>query len=319
MHRFLPLLLLLCLLMSGCTQVPGIPTAEELPPAAIPAPAADNLPQSRDQATFWFRYGTEPLLAPETREITHSRTESHALALLRALMEGPSAAAGELNSLFPAGTQVLSVTQSGRIMFVTLSRHIMKRFADEPANWRDQPVWAAEVPLRRELAMQSIAATLTENCQVDTVVILVEQSGTDSLRLRQGYYSLDDDNRLAAPLVREERLLLSPSRTAEVILTCWNEGDYARLYRYVAAVDPATDTSRPEEAAFIEHMHAEPHLLRASVTGGSITMDGQRAVFTVSGAYLLQGTEHSFSNMVLQLVREKGLWKIGHTQLRGSY
>lgn len=317
MRRLLLLLLCCCLLLSGCSRTPLAARPDASIPANLPAPVVPDLPENQDQATLWFRFGPEPLLAAESREITHSRTESHAMAILRALLEGPATAG--LTALFPQGTQVISVTQADRVMFVTLSRHILNSFPDEPANWRDQALWADEVPLRRTLAMQSIAATLTENCGVDTVVVLLEQTdaATDSLRLRQGYYTLDGDVALASPLTRDESLLLTPIRTAEVILQCWQEEDWARLYRYLAAADPDTGVSRPREEDFSLTMSSARQLLHAEVSGGSVTMDGQSAVFTVSGAWLAQGQEQPFTGMILRLTREKGLWHIGLSQLTG--
>ncbi len=318
MRKFLPLLLL-CLLLGGCTRDPLAPMANT-DADNLPAPAVSEMPAYRDHATLWFRYGEEPFLAAETRQVTHARTESHALALLRELLKGPSAASTDLGGLFPQGTQVVSVTQADNVMFVTLSRHIMKGFADEPASWRDQADWAIEVPLRRRLAMQSIAATLTENCNVDTVVILVEQKDTptDSLLLRQSYYTLDGDAALAAPLQRDENLLLTPARTAEVILQCWQESDWARLYRYIAATDPVTGSERPDEAAFAQLMSQRRHLLHARAQGGSISADGQTAVFTLCGAWLDNGTEAPFSGMVLRLTLDKGIWRVGLSQLTGK-
>lgn len=318
MRKLLPLLLLLCALLTACARSPFPIADTSEQPSDIPAPVEPNLTERQDQATLWFRFGEEPYLAPEGRTITHSKTESHALAILRALVAGPGAASTELEGLFPPGTQVISCTQSGRVMFVTLSRHIMNGYADEPDNWQDQNAWAAEVPLRRVLAMQSIAATMTENCAVDTVVILVEQTAsTDSLRLRQGYYTLDGDVTLAAPLTRDESLLLTPARTAEVILQYWQEKNYTRLYRYIARTDPFTGAERPELDAFIQGMSTALPLLQAHAEGGSISSDGRQAVFTVSGTYWDQGSEQPFAGMTLHLVREKGLWHIGVSQLTG--
>ena len=297
MRRLIPLLLM-CLLLCGCAKDPITPTSDANAPSDIPAPVVTDLPQNQDQVTLWFRFGTEPLLAPETRIITHARTESHALAILRALIGGPSAASTELSGLYPPGTQVISCTQSGRMMFVTLSKHIMNGYADEPADWRSRAAWAIDVA---------------------TVVILVEQTATatDSLRLRQGYSTLDGDMALADPLIRNEQLLLTPARTVDVILQCWQEGDFTRLYRYVARTDPDTGVARPEQDAFIQQMNAAKPLLYAQAEGGSITFGGQRAVFTICGAYWDDGEESPFTGMVLQLVREKGVWRIGLTQLTG--
>lgn len=317
MRKLLPLLLICCLL-TGCSRPADPAPAAATATPEIHAPAVADLPQSQDMVTLWFRFGDEPLLAPETRIISHSPTEGHALTILRTLIGGPSASSSDLQGLFPQGTQVISCTQSGRIMFVTLSRHIMYGYADEPENWRDLPAWQHEVPQRRVLAMQAIAATLTENCAVDTVVILVaDTSSTDSLRLRRGYYTLDSDPAPAPALMRNEALLLTPARTADIILQCWIEKDYARLYRYVARMDPATGAARPTEADFLQQTSALPVLLHAGAAGGSIAADGQSAVFTVSGAYLAAGEEQPFSGMVLRLIREKGVWRVTLSQLTG--
>lgn len=315
MRRILPLLLC-CLLLTACARDPLAPMAADSA-ADVPAPVVTGLPASTSSAVLWFRYGEEPYLAAEVREMETNQAESDVLALLRALIQGPSAASTELTALFPQGTRVISATRSGQIMFVTLSRQIMNAYADEPSDWRSRADWANEVPLRRKLAMQSIAATLTENCGVDMVVILVEQTdaATDSLRLRNAYYTLDGDMTLADPLLRDESLLLTPARTAEVILQCWQESDWARLYRYVARTDPDTGLERPDEAAFASVMAAGAHLLQGNAQGGSI--QGDRAIFTVQGAWLVNGAEQPFSGMTLRLTREKGLWRVGLSQLTG--
>lgn len=313
MRRLLPLLLC-CLLLTACSRDPLAPMTSDASPH-LPAPIVDHLPVAENQAVLWFRFGEEPFLAPETRLISAASSGNEALLLLQALAEGPGAASTELRSLFPQGTQVLSCVQSGQVMFVTLSRHILNGYADEPENWRDHAYWAIEIPLRRRLAMQAIAATLTENCAVDTVVILVDQSATDSLRLRQSYYTLDGDTALADPLIRDERLLLTPSRTAEVILQCWQASDWARLYRYIVRNDPDTGAARPSEEDFARMMAEGKRLLHAVAEGGSV--HGNSAVFTVSGAYLDHGTEQAFTGMVLRLTREKGIWRVGLSQLNG--
>lgn len=314
MRLRLLLLLMACLLLSGCD---ADPIASMATPSStrLPAPVVENLPASRDTAVLWFRCGEEPLLASEMRELTVARTESLAQPLLQTLLEGPSAASIELRPLFPQGTKLVSVTQSDHVMFVTLSHHIMKAYPDEPENWRESSYWSVEVPLRRKLAMQSIAATLTENCGVDTVIILVadEKAASDSLRLKESYYMQTEDASIAEPLTRDESLLLTPARTAETILQCWQEADWTRLYRYIARTDPATGAERPDEDAFRAEVSALPRLLRYDVSGGST--NGTQAVFTAKGAYLQDGTEIPFSGHVLRLTWERGLWRIGLSQL----
>lgn len=310
----LMLLLMLLLALSGCSTDP-IQSMATQDTAQVPAPVVADLPAAENEAVLWFRYGEEGMLASETRLLTVSRTENLAQPLLRALLEGPSAASIELRSLFPQGTKLMSLAQGNDVIFVTLSHHIMNAYPDEPAAWRSDPYWAVEVPLRRKLAMQAIAATLTENCGVDQVIVLVadEHAVSDSLRLKEGYYTLQQSNAIAAPLIREEQYLLTPTRTAEVILQCWQESDWGRLYRYIARTDPATGDDRPMEIAFPMEVTSLPHLLRYDVRGSSI--HGTRAIVTVSGAYMVDGNEVPFEGRVLRLTRENGLWRLGLSQL----
>ena len=308
------LLLLCCLALCGCE---ADPIASMSTPATtnLPAPLVENLTAATDAAVLWFRFGEEGMLASETRQLTIARTESLAEPLLRTLLEGPSAASIELRGLFPQGTRLVSVAQAEGVIFVTLSHHIMNAYPDEPVNWRDYPYWAVEVPLRRKLAMQSIAATLTENCGVDTVIILVadEKAASDSLRLKESYYMHTTDASVAAPLERDESLLLTPTRTAQTILQCWQEADWTRLYRYIARTDPATGAERPSEDDCREALSALPHLLRCEVSGGSV--NGTQAVFTASGTILTDGAEESFTGRILRLTYERGMWRIGLSQL----
>ncbi len=300
------LLLMTVLLLTGCVIHPtdvAAPPVQSGP--TYPAPIDENVPTAREEATLWFRYGDEPLLAVETRVIETSPTLPYEKALLTALIEGPASAHGQLAGLFPQGTRVVSTQHNGRTLFVTLSRQVLGKLPDEPDLWQSDPRWKAEIPLRRALAMQSISATVTENCPVDRVVILVEQGDTvtDSLLLRQSYYRAGGGDEPAAPLIRDERLLLTPRRTAEVILQCWQERDLLRLMRYVP------DAGAP----FPEDMAALPHLVRWEVSGGSV-QDGQ-AVFTVSGAWLDGGAEVPFEGLILRLIKTGGVWGIPLSEL----
>ena len=313
--RMLRLLALLglALLLTACASdpLPGTPAEEN-----IPLPAAENLRAQETLSTLWFRYGDEPFLAPESRQVSPSPLKSYEQALVEALISGPGTAHTELTALFPQGTRVLSTHLQGRILFVTLSREIMDDFADEPDNWQSSKTWAAEVPLRRTLCMQSIAATITENCEVDQVVILVEQTSTatDSLRLRRQYYRDGSDaSALADPLTRDESLLLTPRRTAEVILECWQSRDFARLYQYVARTDPANGQPLTAQSAFVAEMNELPHLLDFTLSGGSV--ENGQAVFTLTSTLLDGSAPVSLDGAILRLTRENGLWRIGLSQL----
>ena len=202
------------------------------------------------------------------------------------------------------------------MLFVTLSYQLMNGYSDEPSNWRSDTAWAQEVPLRRRLAMQAIAATVTENTTAQQVVILLEQRGetTDSLRLRQKYYTLNAaDDALADPLRRDESLLLTASGTMRTILTCIQQRDIRRLYRYLAQSDPDTGEARMEYEAFASKWTEYPALTAFDFSGGSSS--STRAVFTVSGTRLTDGVSQRFTGRSVHLMKTGELWCISMSQL----
>ncbi len=314
MRKFLSLMLCL-LLLTGCTAHDPLAPVAGLPlpgGSAIPEPIADAALTAQQGATLWFRLVGEPLLAPAHHTLATSPTEPYEQTLLTALIKGPDGSRAELAGLFPSGTRCLNTHRQGRQLFVTLSRQIMNDYPDE------RRISADEARLRRRLAMQSIAATVTENCDVDEIIILVEQGTqvTDSLRLRRSYYRAGGDgNALAAPLLREESLLLTHGTAMNAILQAWSERDFARLYRYTSRHDPLTGQARPEESTFARLMERLPHLARYEALGGSISTDGQWATFSVDATVLIDGREVSLRGLTFRLHREHGLWRIALPQL----
>ena len=314
------LLAVLLLLSSGCTpsgnSMENLSVTAAPQEDAIPAPDGADALSTETSAQIWYRYGEEPMLAAERRTVSRLPNEPYETALLRLLLDGPSLNAPALRGLFPAGTRVISTSRQGEMLFVTLSYQLMNAYSDEPERWRQDAAWAQEVPLRRKLAMQAIAATVTENTTIQQVVILLEQRGatTDSLRLRQKYYTLDEaDDALADPLVRDETMLLTAEGTMQTILRCVQRQDVQRLYRYLAPDDPETGAERPDAATFAETCAAFPALTAFEASGGSVF--GTRAVFVVSGVRQENGIAQEFAGRTVHLIRNNGLWCISMSQL----
>ena len=303
------------LALAGCDADPLAGLASPQPATVSANEALSAAPAREQSACLWFRYLDEPYLAREERMIISGGAASRERRLMEALLAGPQASSTGLMPLFPPGVRLLSTHQNGRILFVTLSRQIMDPWPDEPAAWSSDPYWRAEVPLRRRLAMQAIAATMTENCDVDQVIILCEQTdaSSESMRLRESYYRAGDrSSQLAAPLTRPDDCLLTPDNTLEVILTCWSERSWSRLQRYCAASsDAPVDTD-----AFSARMEALPHLTAFTAGSASLSPDGREAVFPLEATYLLDGQPVTHRGMI-RLTQQHGQWRIPLSQLEG--
>ena len=165
--------------------------------------------------------------------------------------------------------------------------------------------------------MQALAATATENCDVDQVVVLVEQTerGATSLRLPESYYRAGGNaSALAAPLTREENALLTAQNTLRILLDCWQNQDWPRLYQWLARTDASTGAPRPGYEAFAAQMAALPALTAWEISGGSVSADGQSAVFAAALTRLVDGQTLNVP-ATLRLNRERGIWRISLSQM----
>ena len=318
-----PCLLCLLLLTSCATSlvpldaITGADTTDVLVPSPI-----DTVVREEDRFyELSIRFRQEPYLASEARIISRTQSQSYESALLEALFAGPSAGSMELTSLFPTGTRLISTVSQSRTLFVTLSSEFLSGYADEPVDWQEYDLWRHEAPLRRRLCLQSIVATVTENCDVDSVQILIEQkdSVTGSLRLPQNYL-LDDseDDVLMGPVFRDDSVLLGIDHTLSYILTLLGERNWDRLYYLLCLRDSRTGIERPTLEDYLVRMQALPALTAFATYPPTLSLDGTEATVQVHVTLTLQDlTRVNLGSRVLRLSRESGLWKISLEQLEG--
>lgn len=310
------LLILLCCLLTGCTsllpdQLTSAPIESQ---GELHSPVADENATQTYQAELYYRFLDEPWLTSESRLLTVRKDDSLERVLTEAVLAGPSAASPELRRLFGDDVTVEGTLAQGKLLFVTLSHNVLNAYGDEPANWAADAYWQAEVPLRRQLAMQSLAATLIENCGYDAVQILLhgQSDSNGSMRLPQSYYRTDEPG-LAAPLYWDSSLLLTPDQAAQTLLTCYQQKDWERLYRYVAL---GGEEARPGEAAALTQMDAGLTLRSFALASPMISHSGLEAVvdceLTLADAF---GTLQSVPHYPLRLIRENGIWKISWQEL----
>ena len=315
MRAALILLLALTAALTGACSLGGNNAVSPVPSSTVPAAEAPAEMTRQGTATLYFRYLDEPYLAPESRVVNQTPSRPYEQVLISALLSGPTG--HDLTALFPPGTRVISTTRQGRTLFVTFSPELLGAYADEPDAWASDPAWQTEVPLRRLLCMQGIAATITENCDVDRVQILVQQdtAAIGSLRLEKRYFMLGETG-LADPIVRDDSLILTAENTLSVLLELWQQRDWQRMYLYIARQDGGTGLDRPVYRDFITAMEALPALTEASFTGGSVSTDGSVTTFSLTARLRMpDGSDEDRPARTIRLRREDGLWRITMTQL----
>ena len=303
------LLLCLMLLLSGCAAAPpdnlirGGTEGQSL----ISASTADFAPAAQSVALY-FRYGATAYLAPEERQIRVQRNESLEKAIVQALIDGPAASSAALSPLFPAGTEVLAASIQENTLFITFNDAFLGRYADEPGDGTSG-AWRQEGPLRRQLCLDALAATLTEAGLCAQVQVLVYQGANQatSMRLQAGFLNRSQDSALLPPLTRREDCLLTPYQTASLLLSAWIRQDWSALYDLSAG--------RPAEQTAMDAFAGSNVLTGFNLSPGSVSYDGQTAVHTVDLLLRGEGQDISITGYPLILSREMGLWKMDYEHL----
>ena len=323
--RFLLFLLLLACfpLLSGCVTQ-GMNPLSKVEATPVPglsmqlhAASASNANVDPFVASLYYRFLDQPMLTAETRMLTVSRDESAEFAIVKALLEGPSAGHGDLQRLFPDNVLVESAIPRNNVLFITFSESLLTGDGI-PDNWASQPEWASEAPLRRRLMIQSVVASITESFPYTGVQILInhEDQTKTSLRLENEYF-LDGREGLSDPQLRNEALLLTPKNTAEHLLKSWQSGDIETFYSFFTNLD--NGNPKPSYQQMATELDGLPTLSSFAIQGGgSVSADGQNAVLTVDFTLLRNGESSLISGYPLLLTRENDVWKIHYSDLLRS-
>ena len=284
----------LCGLLCSCTRAANpLVQAEATPLPGVEqrlhaATAAEDNAASWD-VVLYFRYLDYSMLAGESRTLTVRKDESSEAALVRALLAGPSA--GEMNLRRALGEDVglKEVTASGDMLFITLTNSLLRDGI--PDGWRSDEFWAEEAPVRRRLAMASIADTVMENLPYTRVQILIDGGESAAIRLDRSYY-LTGEQGPADPLSRD----------------AWRSRDFDTIYDFTVAED------LPVPEQFRAEIDAAPSLSDYTLTAGMV--NGERAALNVDASLLTDGASTALEAWPLTLEKQGGVWKIPLETLR---
>ena len=311
-YRFLVCLPVILLFATCALAADPTPSTSDQQPSVYAVQAPVESAQQME-LTLFFRYQQSELLACETRSVSIPKDESPEMTAVRQLLSGPQASNTDLVRLFPHNTAVISVTSTEDTLMVTLSEDLLNDGL--PANWMDDPLWKNEAPLRRELTIQSLVATLTENFSYPYVQVFIapEQTANVSTRLDHSYF-LKGKNGPTERMYRNEELLLTMQNTMLTILDAWYRRDYEMLYQFTAIRQP--DDARPSYQVFISELDPCASLLSFEASAGHSPAGGRRATLTLNVSCLLKNQEIHHPSIPFHLVLEEGIWKAPYTELR---
>jgi len=303
-------LLLIVMAASGCSPYGNDTTDRNIPDINPKAEAANK---DTSNVTLYFSYRGENLFAGETRAIDVPVSDTLEAAVVRELIEGPSADRDELIGLFWQRVELVGVDTNADYIFITLSEDFVTTQADDAEIVLEQ----SDINEQKMLAIYSIVNTLTEMGKYSRVQILVDREGGVGQRITLSEAGWgDDEDSYLEPLGRMQSLILTPENTLVESLDYFAKNDRARLYNFSAHTRP-DGTQKTVVNAFSDALAAEGNVLESfNVVDSNVSYSGQTVVVMLDYSIKTrEGETVSRTNIPVVLVREEDIWKFTYTSL----
>ena len=298
-------LMALVLLLSGCAAAGGDTTGKNIPDIN---PKAESANKDTSRVTLYYAYKGEQLLAGETRSVDVPVSQKREDAVVRALIDGPSAERSDLAGLFWDGVTLVSVDNNEDILFVTLSEEFLT--TDPPAPALNE-ISATE---RRILAIYSIANTITEMGKYSRVQINVQRNN-NSNGIMQSEVGISSEDKLLDALTWNGDLILTPEKTLERALDSYYKKNWAQLYSYTAYSD-IDGTLKPDSDDFSAELNETDYQLDSFLPMGvNVSSDGQSAVVLLNYKIKTRNGDIERTMIPVIMVREEELWKVSYSSI----
>ena len=300
------IIILLTLYGAGCTGVDtGMPDTQDINPKAEAA-GKDTM-----AVTLYYSYRGDYMLAGETRTIDVPVSDTLEAAVVRALIDGPSADRDELVGLFWDDVELVRTETNGDYLLVTLGETFVSSDRKEIA------LEDADAAQQKRLAIMSIVNTIVEMGTYSRVQILVDREGGIGQRITMEEAGwIDGGGKRLEPRGRDESLILTPENTVAASLDAYGKKDWMRLYNFTAHISP-DGAQKPEIQEFSDALTEAGNKLESfSVQGHNVSYDGQTAVVMLDYAIKTrEGQINKLTNKPVVLVREKDIWKLSYHSL----
>jgi len=311
--KVLLVILAISMMLTACSLFPTIGEPEAQTTGINPLPEAAN--KMDKEVTLYFKYADENMLAGENRVIDVPVNERTEMAVLQEVFKGPNQDNIELQPIIPENATIIDVNETGEYLFVTLSKEFITESALAMTDPADAAAYA-EAKQDMDLAIYSIVDTLIELGGFSRIQILVDTN--DSGRgERISLADLGEENpegRTLEPLGWNGTLLMTPENTVELLMQAFAKRDYETLYALIAYKN-ADGSTKPSREEFTTYLSTQSSTMdEYEVLDSVVSSDAQSVIVAVSFTLKNQdGDTSAKDNIILQLRRERDLWKVGYT------
>lgn len=305
-RRIAAALMALILALSGCAAAGDGATNKNTPDINPKAEAANK---DMSKVRLYYSYKGEMLLAGETRSIDVPVSQKREEAVVRALIQGPSAERSELAGLFWEGVTLVNVENNDDVLFVTLSEEFVTTNPSVPA-------LAGNTALdRKMLAIYSIVNTITEMGTYSSVQISVQRKN-GSQRIMRSEAGFDGEDKALDPLSWNVDLILTPEKTLKQALDAYAKKNWTELYNYTAYTN-IDGTVKPDSEDFSAALNevGSNDLDSFEPKGVNVMSDGQSAVVMLNYTIKTRNGDIERTMVPVILVLEDELWKVSYSSI----
>lgn len=315
----------LILAMLMCTSCSVI--QEEQPAKGTNVPIS-NIPQAAQSnkynATLYFGYRDQELLTQEVRTIDVPSNERVEKTILRELIKGPSNTNDELTAVINPKTTVVSVTDNGEFLFVTLSKEFLQPFGEEIQNETSTQDTFLSAQMRMRLAVDAIVNALTELGQFPQVQLYIDTDGTgygQRIKRKAAGFDTDEGNtageQMLEPLTRQNDVILTPQKAVDVVMGLLKDRKYADMYNFISFAEEKPPS--PEELA--QSITTSERVVEDyTISAWTISADGLSAIVTADITIRDKNADSIIlPSIPLRMVLVKDCWKISTLALHHIY
>ena len=332
MKRFVCWLALCCMILcagAGCglDAISGV-QERTFPPDANASPlpiepVGGDVAPGKLSVTLYYRYNSEPYLAPYPAQIEATGDKPLVQTLLEQLIQGPDGAYSEYSALIDPRTRVLAIQEKNGYLEVTLSEQYFDSLTPRQSQWdAGSELLEAETRLRKQLALYSIVNTITEMGRYSRVMIMIDRESGIVDKLKRSEAGLEQfAERAIDPLGRDISCVITLNRSASLAMDALRDREWSTLGLLVAAVD-IDGSLAPYSDELAGALQSRPALIDYEISGEETIMPGrteqgiEQAVLRVDVRFRdALGNIIQSDNIPLRMVRQTGVWRIPYASL----
>ena len=260
------------------------------------------------QVTVYYKYGYTDMLIGYSRALAIPVNERIEFTVLTDLIKGKILNRSEYVQLINNNTEIISITDSGDTLNITLSKEFLDFQSSE-----------GDLNANKQLAVYSIVNTMIEVSGYSRVQILIDKDDSgkgERMTLSEAGFESEG---FLEPLGYNADIILTPENTVRTIFDAMTRKDFEELYYHIAYYDE-NNTEKLDESVFVSRMYEQlPSFEDYTIHNCIVSNDGQTAYVLADYNLRFSGEIMEYTNIPVKILKENDIWKIQFSRFESLF